>query len=35
MASLLSNGRCYSHVADGIATFWVDLFQLKCNIVPK
>ena len=22
-------GRCYSHVADGTATFWVDLFQLE------
>ena len=29
MASLLSNGRCYSHVADGITTFRVDLFQVK------
>ena len=39
MASLLSNGRCYSHVADGIATFCVDLFQLrfwdvKQNLIP-
>ena len=36
---LLSNGRCYSHVADGIATFRVDLFQFKFwdveqNLIP-
>ena len=29
MASLLSNGRCYSHVADEIATLREDLFRLK------
>ena len=39
IASWLSNGRCYSLVADGIATFRVDLFQLKFwdvkqNLIP-
>ena len=39
MASLLSNGRCYNHVADGIATFRMYLFQFKFwdvkqNLIP-
>ena len=29
IASLLSIGRCYSHVADGLGYFRVDLLQLK------
>ena len=30
---LLIAGRCYSHLADGISTFWVDLFQFKfCDV---
>ena len=32
---LLSNVRCYSHVADGITTFRVDLFQFKFCDVKK
>ena len=39
VSHLLSVCRCYSHVADGIATFWVDLFQFKLwhvkqNLIP-
>ena len=29
LSHLLSVGRYYSHVADYMVTFWVDLFQFK------
>ena len=39
VSHLLSVGRCYSHVANGMATFWVDLFHFKFwdvkqNLIP-
>ena len=39
VSHLLSVSRCYSHVANGMATFWVDLFQfmfwdVKQNLTP-
>ena len=39
VSHLLSVGKYYSHVANGIATFWVDLFQFKFwhvkhNLIP-